>query len=418
MSKRQKSYLLILLLFIIAFALKLLYIKLLHVSYYLPPDGILYSNIAENLNKGQGFVNTVRNRDYVVGPIYPLILALIYALKGSYAVVIIVQAFIGALTVVLAYCLGEELFGKKYAIVPYVLMLFYPGFSFWGLYILTETTYVFAITLFLYLMARYAKEAESPAGWWKKSALYLGFVIGISNLVRPLLLLFLPVLFVWVWLIQRWKFKQALRDFTVMVIMTILVMSPWSIRNFMRYHTFIAVTNYGAYELYAGNNPYTDTHQYFDYSLKTLDPEVEARVNKLPVQAQEKEYSRLAKDYILDHPVAFVRRTLAKEIRLFWLPIDNWYVGMPGWRLDIGYLFLGCIGAIMALFKFRKYSFLLFTTAYYSVVVSMITIVSAGRYRLPIMPAVIFFDSLAIIGILNILIKMLSAKSDNARRLK
>ena len=407
-----------LLLFGIAFAVKLLYIKLLHVSYYLPPDGILYSNIAENLNRGQGFVNTVRNRDYVVGPIYPLLLAFIYALKGSYAVVIIVQAFIGALTVVLAYVLGEELFGKKYALVPYGLMLIYPGFSFWGLYVLTETTYVFVITLFLYLMARYAKEAESPVRWWKKSALYLGLIIGLSNLVRPLLLLFLPVLFVWIYLIQKWKFKQALRDFTVMVIMIILVMSPWWIRNFMRYQTFIAVTNYGAYELYAGNNPYTDTHQYFDYSLKTLDPEVEARVNKLPVQAQEKEYSRLAKEYILDHPVAFMRRTLAKEVRLFWLPIDNWYVGMPGWRLDKVYLFLGYLGAIIALLKFRKYSFLLFTTAYYSIVVSMITIVSAGRYRLPIMPAVIFLDSLAIIGILNVFIKMLNPKSDNPPRLE
>lgn len=404
------------LLFLLALGIQLLYIKSYSVPYVISPDGLHYSNIAENFLSGHGLVNTAnyvqgpdgvirqvtQTREYVVGPIYPLLLALIYGIFGfkSYGMVVLVlHAVLGAASAVLAYKTGEVLFGVKYAWIPYLLTLGYPIYAFWGIYILTETTYVFTITLFLYLLARYSKQVERPK---LGTLLILGFVIGVSNLVRPLLLLYFPVLGFWILWLKRGHLKMAVRDFGLIVFMTVLVMCPWWIRNAVRYHQFIAVSNYGAYEFYLGNNPSTVTESFFYYTQPSYDPSVKARIDKLPIPEQEKEYKKLAEVYILQHPKNFLKRTLDKEMNLFWQPVsapDGQAYKMKGYWLDKWYLLIGLAGVVLSLFRFKKYSFLLLFAAYYSFVVSMITVVAGARYRLPVMPAMIFFGSLVFVAV-------------------
>lgn len=421
------------LLFFIALGIELLYIKSYSVHYFISPDGLHYSNIAENFLQGRGLVNTAnfvqgsdgvarevaQTREYVVGPIYPLLLALIYGIFGfkSYGMVIVgLHAVLGAASAVLAYKTGEILLGKKYAWIPYGLTLGYPLYAFWGMYVLTETTYVFTITLFLYLLAYYSKQVQRPK---LRTLLILGGAIGISNLVRPLLLLYFPVLGVWILWMKHWHLKTAIRDFSIIVIMTILVMSPWSIRNALKYHQFIPVSNYGSYEFYLGNNPLTVTNSYFYYTQPSYDPAVKARIEKLPIPEQEKDYKQLAEIYILQHPVLFLQRTLAKEINLFWQPIappDGQAYKMKGDWLDKWYLLLGLAGALLSLFRLKKYSFLLLFTFYYSFVVSMITVVSGARYRLPVMPALILLGSLGLVMVFEGIGKLVKANLRRGRR--
>lgn len=429
----DKRYKLTLLLFLIALSVELLYIKSYSVSYFISPDGFLYSNITENFLQGKGLMNTVnfvqgddgviraiaKIRDYVVGPVYPMLLALVYGVFGfkSYGMVILaLHAVLGAGSAVLAYKTGELLFGKGYAWIPYGLTLGYPLFAFWGMYVLTEVTFVFTITLFLYLSALYAEEWNRPK---ITTLLLLGVAIGISNLVRPFLLLYYPILGFWILWTQRWRWKIALRDFAIIAIMTVVVMSPWWIRNGIKYHQFISVSNYGAYEVYLGNNPLSVTDSYFYFAQPSYDPEVKARVEKLPISEQEKEYKQLAVSYILQHPIQFLQRTLAKAKNLFWQPIthnDGQFYKMQGYSLDKWYLLLGLLGAFLSLIYLRKYSFLLLFTLYYSFIVSMITVVPGARYRLPVMPAMILLGSLVVVMALKGIVGLSSAKRRKGRR--
>lgn len=411
--------------FFIALGIRFLYLKSYNAGYFISPDGLLYSNIAENFLKGQGLVNTVNFvqgddnilragpliREYVVGPIYPLLLALVYGIFGfkSYSIVILLHVILGAASAVLAYKTGELLFGKRYAWIPFGLTLGYPLFAFWGMYVLTEATYVLAITLFLYISVRYTNEIKRPK---IKTLMVLGVVIGISNLVRPLLLLYFPVLGFWILWMHGWRLKTALRDFCLIVGVTILVMSPWWIRNEVKYHQSIPVSNYGSYEFYLGNNPLTITNQYFVFDQPSYDPEVKARIEKLPILEQEKEYKKLAEAYIIQHPVLFLQRTLAKEKNLFWQPVnpEKQDYKMLGDSLDKWYLLLGLIGVFISLFYLKKFAFLLLFTGYYSFVVSMITVVSGARYRLPVMPAMILFGSLVVVTVLKGVVGILSQR--------
>ncbi|WP_242966884.1 glycosyltransferase family 39 protein [Desulfosporosinus sp. FKA] len=422
------------LLFFIALGIELLYIKSYPVRYFISPDGYLYSNIAENFLQGKGLMNTVnfaegvnhvvqafpKTRDYVIGPVYPLLLALIYGVFGfkSYAMVVMVlHGVLGAVSAVLAFKTGELLFGKRYGWIPYVLTLGYPLFAFWGMYVLTETTYVLAIWLFLYYSARYAREISRPK---LTTLLILGVVIGVSNLVRPLLLLYFPVLGFWIFWMKGWRLKQALRDFMLILFMTVVVMSPWWIRNELKYHQFIAVSNYGSYEFYLGNNPRTITNSYFVMDQPSYDPAVKARIDKLPLLEQEKEYKSLGVSYILSHPVLFLERTFAKEKNLFWQPVspeDGQSYKMKGSFLDKWYLLLGLSGIILSIIWLKKYSFLLLYILYYSFIVSMISVVSGGRYRLPVMPAMILLGSLGFVLLLQGAGKLLGRRGSVQRRL-
>ncbi|MGI6119288.1 MAG: glycosyltransferase family 39 protein, partial [Desulfosporosinus sp.] len=212
MSRRHR-YLELLFLLGLALFVRLLYIKLYPADYLISSDGLTYSNIAENILQGKGFITTIRDRDYAVGPIYPLLIALTYLFFGikNYFAVVILQAVISALTTVLAYLIGERLFGKAYAWIPYLLMLAYPMFSFWTMYILTETTYIFMITLFIWAVVFYSQNVQQGKKQLR-STLLLGVILGLGNLVRPILLLIFPVLFFWQWFLNNWKFKKALRD--------------------------------------------------------------------------------------------------------------------------------------------------------------------------------------------------------------
>jgi len=432
LDKRYKGLWITAVLFVIALGIELLYLKSYNVSYMPSRDGLLYSNIAENFLQGKGLVNTAnfvqgddgiirvaaQARDYVVGPIYPLLLAFIYGVFGlkSYGMVIILHAVLGAASAVLAYKTGELLFGKVYAWIPYGLTLGYPLFAFWGLYVLTEVTYVFSITLFLYLLALYAQQVERPK---LLTLLSLGAAIGISILIRPLLLLYFPVLGLWIFWMHRGRLKIALRDFGIILVMTILVMSPWLIRNALKYHQFIPVSNYGSYEMYVGNNPLTITDSYFYFSQPSYDPEVKERIEKLTILEQEKEYKQLAVSYILDHPIQFLKRTLEKETNLFWQPIppaEGQAYKVKGGQLDKWYLLLGLFGAFCSLFRLRKYSFLLLFAGYYSFVVCMITVVDGARYRLPLMPAMILLGSLGVVMVLEGIGKLSGVNRRTGRR--
>ena len=418
-------------LFLIALGIELLFYKSFSVGYLISPDGLTYSNIAENFLHGKGLVNTMNaaegkngipqavafTREYVVGPVYPLLLALVYGMFGlkSYGMVVLVlHTLLGAAGAVFAYKTGEILFGKRYAWIPYVLTITYPPFAFWRMYVLTETTYVFMITVVLYFMARCSQEVERPK---LRTLVMFGMVIGISNLVRPLLLLFFPVLGLWLWWINRWRLKKALRDFTVILMMTVVVMSPWWIRNGIRYHQFIAVSNYGAYEFYLGNNPLTVTDSYFYFTQPSYDPVEKARIEKLPVLEQEKEYKQLAVSYILQHPIKFLERTFAKERNLFWQPsvyIEGPFNKMQGDAQDRWYLILGLAGIILSLPRLRKYSFLILFIAYYSFIVSMITVVP--RYRLPVMPAMVLMASLVFVMAIEGIVRLTRLNRGTGRR--
>ena len=95
------------------------------------PDGKLYYNLAENLVNGNGLINTVREEDIIVPPLFSLILAPFVLLFDSPTPFIVVQYILFALNGVYISLLAGKIFrsqlasiltGLLYAIQPVLLL--------------------------------------------------------------------------------------------------------------------------------------------------------------------------------------------------------------------------------------------------------------------------------------------------------
>lgn len=81
-----------------------------------------------------------------------------------------------------------------------------------------------------------------------------GAVVGYAALTQPSLLL-LPVVFVLHELMRREEWSRSARRLTALLVGMILVLAPWTIRNYLVLDAFVLVSTAGGNSLYQANNP-------------------------------------------------------------------------------------------------------------------------------------------------------------------
>ncbi|MCK4463330.1 MAG: glycosyltransferase family 39 protein, partial [Candidatus Omnitrophica bacterium] len=148
----------ILFIFIIAFALRILYLAFSGQP-QIGLDSQWYNQVAESIAKGQGFSVNGAPTAYTV-PIYPLFLAGIYKLFSSNVNwVFTFQIFLGAINCVLIYIITRELFNEKIALLSGIITSFYYFFIKCENMILTEAIFMPLVTLSVLLFIK-AKETK------------------------------------------------------------------------------------------------------------------------------------------------------------------------------------------------------------------------------------------------------------------
>ncbi|MCH7697366.1 MAG: glycosyltransferase family 39 protein [Chloroflexi bacterium] len=152
------------------------------------------------------------------------------------------QLFLGVATVAMVYEVGRRLFGPQVGLVAGLLLAVFPNLIFHTAAFLTETLFMFLVMAAL-LVLLWEDWRERPPGLPRLMS--FGLLLGASVLVRPISLLFLPLLPV-VWLVARVGWQRALLDTGVVLIVTVAVIAPWSVRNFIRMDSPVIIsTNLG-----------------------------------------------------------------------------------------------------------------------------------------------------------------------------
>ncbi len=234
-----------------AFIIRLLYIIIIvHLDALPTGDGIDYDMIAMNIINGQGFSWYPGVPISYRPPLYQFFLAGIYFLFGhSYAAVRIIQALIGALTCIITYFIGKELYNKKIGRLSSLFLAFYPSAIYFSGHIYTEGIFIFLLTISIFYSIKAFKEPSL------KNQVIFGILIGLSILIRPMLLSFLPFIFIWCILIFRQK-KVAIKNFLIISFFILITIAPWTVRNYIVHHKFIPVATLGGFSLFACNNPF------------------------------------------------------------------------------------------------------------------------------------------------------------------
>jgi 4-amino-4-deoxy-L-arabinose transferase-like glycosyltransferase len=192
-----------------------------------------YDNLARGLLAGEGLTWPGRV------PVYPAWLAALYWFTGgSYNEVLYAQAVVGALAILLTYLLGRRLFGHGPGLLAALGAAVHFVLIQQSVRYLSEILFTPAVLLVV-LALKGAIDRPSIGRF-----AVAGLTIGAANLIRPTLFLYPLFLMVVLPLVLPWR--QAARAGAVIVLVSALAITPWMVRNYLRYDAVLPLATSNA----------------------------------------------------------------------------------------------------------------------------------------------------------------------------
>jgi 4-amino-4-deoxy-L-arabinose transferase-like glycosyltransferase len=191
---------------------------------------------------------------YGRAPLYPGFIAAVRLSAGPSELVRnvrIAQAALGTMAVWLIALLATRSAGPQAGLAAAWIAAVYPPLVWISAYILSETLYS---TLALASVAVLAPVLDgrpapmSPPASAGRNTLLGGVLAGAAVLVRPAMLFFLLLTGLWLLVRRRVMLLAAL------TIGALVVVAPWTIRNYREYHRFVLVASEGGITFWTGNN--------------------------------------------------------------------------------------------------------------------------------------------------------------------
>lgn len=84
----------------------------------------------------------------------------------------------------------------------------------------------------------------------------LGLILGITLLTDPVIILFIPLSLLWFLLNLKTGFKTSLKNIILILGLSLIIVMPWTVRNYMVFNKFIFIKSTIGFNFWVGNNPY------------------------------------------------------------------------------------------------------------------------------------------------------------------
>lgn len=221
-----------------------------------------------------------------------------------------------------------------------------------------------------------------------------GVTLGLSVLARSNMLLFLPVLLVWIMAFFQGKIWRRIGWFALVCLAMGLTILPVTIRNYYAWykHEFVLTTSGGGINLWIGNHP-AATGTY--YGFGSVLQETRERM-----KAQGTTYRDEVLHFIVTSPKQYAA-LLYRKFRMFWrgyeignlLPYYLFRVNSKVLRLPwLNFVLIGPLGITGMVLAARRWKqgFLLY--AYVGVqMFTNVAFFTLARYRVPVVPVLSVF---------------------------
>lgn len=377
--------------FLIALALRIGY-ALPQSETHWDEDEVVYLTIARNFVEGDGLILT-EYRKAAFPPLYPLFLAgLLRTGLSAYPAARVIQSVLGAVSCLLLMGITRMAFSTENktviidaGMIAAGLMAIYPVLVLYCARLMTETIFIFFILASIFSLLR-SPLSSHRFGWLGFS----GVMMGLGVLCRPTLLPFLILAIVWLFIapIDNKHIKKSVLSLSLPLILVIL---PWTVRNYRVLGEVVSVTSSGGSNLYLANNS-SSTGGTIGY--REL---IKSGIFHLGEYEDEIEYNRYYREkafsFIKNNPGQFIGLVFK---RLVWFyHLDYHYRG----NIILVMLFhlllvLAMIGSWLSRCHWR-------TTILLGMVILNFTVVHMiflpeGRYRLPMIPFLLAFAAIPI----------------------
>lgn len=200
-------------------------------------DGVSYNGYATAIVQNNDWLT---NPDFIGDyrpPFYPIFIALIYAIFGinNFLAVYIFQAIISTLTCLYIYKFSKKIFNEKAALLSLIWSGFYIFYLKYVGTLLRETLVFFFIIVFFYYLYQYLTDkTKKTRNFWLSLIFY--FLLIHTD---PRYLFYLPFL-VFLFVIYQ-PFWQGVKKYLIFLGITILLMIPWTIRNYIAYDGLVLI---------------------------------------------------------------------------------------------------------------------------------------------------------------------------------
>ena len=350
--------------------------------FHIPPavDARAYDAIAWNIAQGLGYRESVsiplENDIGIVrvGPGYEWFLASIYYLFGhTYQLIWILQSLFLALSAYLLFLLSREIFSDSWSpvigLTAAALIGFSPDLITISAMLMTENIGIFLMILSVYLFFRYMNARSIP--------LLLLFSISFVSAIfvrTPAIFLTIPMLTFFI-LEKRW------RDIALFFTVAVILFTPWSVRNYTVYHSFIPLNVNSGFNLVAGNHHGSNGEQ-------EPYPILEEYLQKLGAVEANKQATKDAFSFIIHNPGEFIHLTLLRTSIYFSFarPTGFWF-------------HLHGISKALTLFSSAVFSILLFILGSWGILAAK-SLLPADKKRARYLLAMLVMMPLAVVGLI------------------
>lgn len=260
--KRLQSYAPVTGIFALALLVRIIYNLTVGRNYTPTFDAALYNILGRLLVDHGCFCLYDHYQSLGRPPLWPFILAAIYTLAGKEELYgRLFYCFLGSGTCTIIYFFSRDLFGRKIALFSGILAAIYPCLFIYDGWLYTESLYTFCLTACIYVLYRlqlqYTPFSKKPPGEkrglssvWRvlvhhRWSVLCGLLIGLAALARPNGIFLSGLVVIWAILvilakIQTWK--PVLIDTVLITCIALILILPWSYRNYQVSHSFVLVS--------------------------------------------------------------------------------------------------------------------------------------------------------------------------------
>jgi 4-amino-4-deoxy-L-arabinose transferase-like glycosyltransferase len=288
---------------------------------YMHPRLFEYERIINNILSGSGFVTEhIGGAVYksLNNPLYSYLCAFIYAVTNhSYMAVMVAQSLVSVLLGIVIFNIGKMLFDEKVGLWSAAVVVFHPGLLYYDIYTLIPMsidTFLIALTVLLFLRF---KEAPSAI-----SIFAVGTCVGLGMLSRSMIGAILPLAALYILIFLRgFKFGRKAMMAAVLFLGAILVIMPWTVRNYIVHKKFVFIMSTSGEALWRGNNDLaTGTSLAKDGRpvLELWPEDFRKKVYSLDELGQKEFFEKEAKAFIKANPARTLKLYLKKFYYFWW----------------------------------------------------------------------------------------------------
>jgi hypothetical protein len=389
-------------------------------------DQISYHNLALRILTGHGFSfgvgwwpATPANQPTAHWSyLYTLYLVLVYFIFGQHPIVarLIQAVIVGILQPYLTYKIGQKIFGEWIGIAAAFLSAVYIYFIYYSATLMTEPFYITSILWALFLTVELgalpAKEPNTRPGKEIVLSIGLGIALTIGVLLRQLLLIVVPFLLLWIWLVRCAKQRKSSLTTTVLVagVMALCIL-PITYSNYQRFHRFVLLNTNAGFAFFWGNNPIYGTQ--FQPILSddnvTYGQLIPDDVRSLNEAAMDQELLKRGIGFVISDPVRYILLSISRIPFYFefWPTQGSSLISNLSRVLSFGillpFMLYGMIASLVSLsgkakdrWSSPEVLLVLFSILYAAIHILTWTLI---RYRLPIDAVFLVFAGYALVDI-------------------